>query len=301
MGAMSHPRPPLSRRDVLAGAAAAAALAASGGPVSAEEGAAPPPAPRIPDMPACFVGHGSPMLALNPTKGAELTRWTARYEKPVAVLSISAHFQLAPVSIGATKRLPLVYDFRGFPEALYKVRYPAPGAPKLARRVRECLEALGPVEDYEERGHDHGTWVPLRWMYPRADVPVLSISLPTHDPRKLFEMGRALAPLRKEGVLILGSGNMTHNGGGIPGKAPPAWAAEFDAWSKEVLVAGDVDALLDWQRKAPAARRNHPTVEHFVPLLIAAGARRRSDKATFPVTGWEGGSFSRRCVAFGPA
>ncbi len=294
----------LSRREVLAGTAAAAALAATGiahGEQPKPEQAR-PEAPRrtIPDMPAGFVGHGSPMLAVNGKKGCDLTSWAARYEKPVAVLCVSAHFERAPITIGTTQTRPLVYDFRGFPRALYKIKYAAPGAPKLARRVQQVLSPVEAVHVAPRRGHDHGTWVPMRWMYPYADVPLLSVSLPCHDPSRLFRMGRALAPLRSEGVFLLGSGSMTHNLRrlGREGVAPPQWAREFDLWAKETLEGHDVDALLDWKRKAPAARTNHPTVEHFVPLLIAAGARRSSDVVTFPVTGFESGSISRRCAAF---
>ncbi|MDF1701427.1 MAG: class III extradiol ring-cleavage dioxygenase [Planctomycetota bacterium] len=254
-------------------------------------------------MPAAFVSHGSPMLALDKVRGAEFSRWTATLPTPVAVLCVSAHYQRRPASIGATRPVPLVYDFRGFPKALQQVRYAAPGAPKLAKRVHQQLAPIMKVRHEAKRGHDHGTWVPMKWMYPKADVPLLSLSLPSHDPKTLYRMGRALRPLRDEGVLIVGSGSMTHNLRrlGRPGTATPAWAQEFDAWSTRVLSSNDVDALLDWQRKAPAARTNHPTVEHFVPLLLAAGARKDGEPATFPISGFQSGSMSRRCVTFAPA
>ena len=220
----------------------------------------------------------------------------------MAVLVISAHYTLNPVTIGSTKPLPLVYDFRGFPRELYKIKWSPPGAPKLARRVAQVLEPLRKVEHDETRGHDHGAWVPLRAMYPKADVPTLSVSLPTRNPKALFEIGKALAPLRDEGVFILGSGAMTHNlRYRHPPKAkPPTWAREFDAWAKETLEKHDVDALLDWEKKAPAARTNHPTVEHFIPLILAAGARRRGDQTSFPLAGFDGPISSNRCVAFSP-
>ncbi|MHC5009421.1 MAG: DODA-type extradiol aromatic ring-opening family dioxygenase, partial [Planctomycetota bacterium] len=208
-----------------------------------------------------------------------------------------------PITIGATTPQPLINDFRGFPRELYRVRYSPPGAPKLARRVQQLLAPLGDVRSDPRRGHDHGAWVPLRWLYPHADVPVLSVSLPSHRPAALLRIGRALRPLREEGVFILGSGNVTHNLRRLDGRrgAPtPTWASEFDAWSRQVLARHDVDALLDWERKAPAARTNHPTVEHFVPLIIAAGASSERDTVTFPVSGFEAGSISRRCVNFAP-
>ena len=290
-----------TRRDLLLAGAAGAALVATPALARAEEAQPPPRKRRVHGMPTGFVGHGSPMLALNATKGRDLRAWAARYEKPVAVLAVSAHFQRAPVTIGATKTRPLVYDFRGFPKALYQVRYAAPGAPKLARRVEQVLAPSVKVRHDARRGHDHGTWVPLKWMYPKADVPVLSVSLPSHDPRTLFRIGRALRPLRDEGVFLLGSGSLTHNLrrlGRSDATPTPRWASEFDHWAREVIARHDVDALLDWEKKAPAARTNHPTVEHFVPLILAAGARTSGDVAAFPVQGFENGSISRRCVAW---
>lgn len=294
---------PLTRRALLAGAAATAALAATdafgGEPAPAP---APPVRPKPTPMPSLFLGHGSPMLAVNQAKGAEFAALAKAMPRPVAVLVVSAHFQRAPITIGATTTRPLIYDFSGFPKAVYAIRYAAPGAPKLARRVARVLAPLGSVKEDPTRGHDHGTWVPIRWMYPKADVPLLSVSLPTHDARALWRMGRALRPLRDEGVLLVGSGSLTHNLRriGRSGQQTPAWAREFDAWAADVLARNDVDALLDWTRKAPAARTNHPTVEHFVPLLLAAGARKDGDAVSFPIRGFEAATLSRRCVAFAP-
>ncbi len=293
-------RRPIDRRGLLVGGAAAAALAATGRIATAEE-KAPQPKPRVQTMPATFVSHGSPMLALDKARGPAFTRWTNGLPKPVAVLCVSAHYERRPVTIGATETVPLIYDFGGFPKALYQVKYAAPGAPKLAKRVVQQLSPIMRVYQQKKRGHDHGTWVPMRWMYPNADVPLLSVSLPSHDPKTLFRMGRALRPLRDEGVLIVGSGSMTHNlrRMGREGTPTPSWAKSFDDWSVDVLAKHDVDQLLDWQRKAPAARTNHPTVEHFVPLILAAGARKDRDAVSFPITGFQAASMSRRCVAFG--
>jgi 4,5-DOPA dioxygenase extradiol len=287
----------LDRRTVLAGGAGLA-LSALGQRALADD-AAPPPR-----VPVAYVGHGSPMLALDAARGSAFTALGSAIGRPRAVLVVSAHFERAPATIGATRTVPLVYDFRGFPQALYQVRYPAPGAPRLARRVGEVLAPLGGVTRAEDRGHDHGAWVPLRWLYPDADVPVLSLSLPTHAPQALFRLGRALRPLRDEGVLILASGNLTHNLRRVdprPDAPVPAWAHDFDAWAVGVLVRHDVGALLGWERAAPAARTNHPTVEHFVPLLVAAGAAHDDEAVTFPITGFEAGSLSRRSVAWGLA
>ncbi len=287
----------LTRRSVLAGGAAAAALAVLGAP--SLEAAEPR---KIPKMPVGYVSHGSPMSALSKKRNAEWNAWATAQPKPVAVLVISAHYTLSPVTIGATKPLPLVYDFRGFAKELYQIKWSPPGAPKLAKRVEKVLTPLRKVEHDPERGHDHGAWVPLRAMYPKADVPTLSISLPTRNTKALFEIGKALAPLRDEGVFILGSGALTHNlrYRHKPGAKAPTWAKEFDVWAKETLEKHDVDALLDWEKKAPAARTNHPTVEHFIPLLLAAGARRSGDRATFPLAGFDNAITSNRCVAFGP-
>ncbi len=294
--------PHLSRRQVIAAGAATGALAAFG--ARSLEAADPVPKPRaIPSMPVGFVSHGSPMMALSAVRNREWGAWAASMATPVAVLVVSAHYERAPVTLGATTPVPLIYDFGGFPRALYKLKYAPPGALKLARRVAQVLAPTTKVRSNPKRGHDHGAWVPLRGLYPKADVPVLSVSLPSSDPKTLFRLGQALRPLRDEGVFILGSGQMTHNlrYRAKRGAETPAWAAEFDAWAEQTLRTRDVDALLDWQKKAPAARTNHPTVEHFTPLLLAAGAQRSSDVARFPLASFDGAAFSNRCVSFEPA
>ncbi len=180
------------------------------------------------------------------------------------------------------------------------MRYPAPGAPALAARVRGLLEETQQVADEPERGLDHGAYVPLVAMYPEADVPVLQLSLPTLDPKALFELGRALAPLRNESVLVVGSGFLTHNlRAWDQGEHPvtPSWASELDAWAADALARRDVDALLDYRRLAPGVRQALPTHEHFVPVLVAAGAAADAPgPVSFPITGFMGGSFTRRSV-----
>ncbi|MFG3285046.1 dioxygenase [Streptomyces sp. NPDC048111] len=226
-------------------------------------------------MPALYLSHGAPPLADDALWTAELAAWSAELPRPTSILMVSAHWEEAPLALGATETVPLVYDFWGFPEHYYQVRYAAPGAPELAASVRKLLRAPGtPVQDFPDRGLDHGAYVPLVEMFPEADIPVLQISLPTLDPQRLYAIGRTLAPLRDEGVLIVGSGFFTHNlaalrqsGGQVPG-----WSAEFDDWGARALAAGDLDALLDFEHKAPAGRLAHPRTEHFAPLFVTMGA-----------------------------
>jgi 4,5-DOPA dioxygenase extradiol len=195
--------------------------------------------------------------------------------------------------------VPLVYDFYGFPDRYYQTRYPAPGAPELAARVRELLRRREmPVTDDPERGLDHGAWVPLLAMYPQADLPVLQVSMPGLDPRELVELGRALAPLREEGVLIFGSGFLTHNMRYAFRPGTPDWARDFDAWVAGALSPLDLDALIDFQARAPSARLALPTWEHYAPVLVAAGAAADPGARTsFPISGWwMDGAFTKRSV-----
>jgi 4,5-DOPA dioxygenase extradiol len=252
--------------------------------------------------PAIFIAHGAPPLLDDAGWMRELNDWAAAMPRPKAVLMLSAHWEERPVTIGATRTVPLIYDFYGFPQHYYEQQYAAPGAPELAGRIRKTLRATQPVADDPERGLDHGAYVPLVAMYPDADVPVLQVSLPSENPQELYNLGRALAPLRDEGVLIAGSGFITHNLRLLDWtnqSAPPAWATEFDEWTKEALERKDVDALLDYERKAPATRIALPTREHFVPLLVALGASNESDPIQSPITGFWMGSLTRRSVQFG--
>lgn len=256
--------------------------------------------------PAIFLAHGSPFLLDDTAWVAELHRWAQALPRPTAVLMLSAHWEARPVTLGATRTVPLVYDFYGFPDRYYAVKYAAPGAPALAARVRALVGATQPVADDPARGLDHGAYVPMVAMYPEVDVPVLQVSLPTMDAPPLFALGRALAPLRDEGVLIVGSGFLTHNLRQLdprPNAPTPSWAAELDAWSADVLARRDVDALLDYKQRAPGVRQALPTHEHFVPVIAAMGAAIDDPAAaatvTFPITGFMAGSFTRRSVQFG--
>ncbi len=245
-----------------------------------------PRPPRLPRMPVLFQAHGAPPLLDDPAWIGELADWAQVLPRPQAIVVISAHWEAKPLSIGATRPLPLIYDFYGFPDKFYKLQYPAPGAPGIATRIRELMHAAAiRTVDEPSRGLDHGTYIPLMCMYPAADIPVLQISLPSQVPAELFAVGRALAPLRDEGVLLIGSGFLTHNLRALGLRETPAWAADFDAWSADVLVRRDHDALLDYKAKGPGVHESLPTHEHFVPVIVAAGAARDA-AVTFPITGF---------------
>lgn len=225
--------------------------------------------------PVVFLSHGAPPLADDPVWTRELAALAAGMARPTAILVVSAHWEQAPLTIGAARMVPLFYDFWGFERRFYEVQYTAPGAPALADRVRALLGGPGhPVFDDPGRGLDHGAYVPLVEMYPDADIPVLQISMPTLDPAYLIEVGRKLAPLRDEGVLIIGSGFSTHNLREMDpsNSSVPTWSSEFDHWLAERLEATDVDSLVDFQAKAPASVLAHPTTEHFTPLFVTLGA-----------------------------
>ena len=252
------------------------------GPAVAPDGAASEVAQRVQRshtsgrMPTLYIGHGAPPLVDDPLWVAQLAAWASALPQPKAVLMVSAHWENAPLTIGATRTgTPLVYDFGGFPQRYYQQQYRSPGAPELAADVRRLLSDQ-PVAEEPERGLDHGAYVPLTVMYPAADVPVLQISMPSLDPEQLFDIGRRLQPLRDQGVLIIGSGFLTH---GLPfirdfrlDAPPPAWSSEFDAWAHEALEHGDVDELSDFVHRAPAVRYAHPRTEHLAPLFVTLGA-----------------------------
>ena len=251
--------------------------------------------------PVLFLAHGAPVLTDDAAWVADLAGLAAALPQPKAVLMLSAHWERRPATLGATKTVPLYYDFYGFPERFYQVSYPAPGAPDLALRVKAALAERSLPSADSERGLDHGAYVPLLCMYPRADVPVLQLSLPSLEPEELFAFGRALAPLRDEGVLIVGSGFLTHNLRFAFRPETPSWAVEFDAWTADVIARRDHDALLDFQARGPGAHVALPTTEHFVPVIVAAGAASvEGGDVSFPITGFwpASGAFTRRSVRF---
>jgi 4,5-DOPA dioxygenase extradiol len=253
-------------------------------------------------MPVVFAAHGAPILLDDAAWMAELSAWASAMRKPKSILMISAHWEERPTTLGATRTVPLVYDFYGFPPRYYDTKYPAPGAPVLAERVRELLGSKGvPFAESPDRGLDHGAYVPLVPMYPEADVPVLQISMPALEPDELFDLGVVLAPLRDEGTLIFGSGFLTHNMRYAFRPGIPDWAREFDAWAAEALERFDVEALKEFRTRAPAAEIALPTWEHYAPVLVAAGAASQSPRRTsFPITGfWLDGAFTKRSVQFG--
>lgn len=229
-------------------------------------------------LPSLFLSHGSPMLAIedSPT-GRLLEGLSGQFPKPRAVLVASAHFMAPSPTLTATSRPETIHDFGGFPAPLYEIRYPAPGAPDLAARAADLLAEAGfDARQGPGLGIDHGVWVPLRRIYPEADIPVVALSV---DPRRTAEwhyrMGRALAPLRAEGVLVIGSGGFSHNlralAWGERGAPEFPWVSAFTEPLREKLLAGDIDGALDWT-SLPEAARNHPTPEHLFPLYVALGA-----------------------------
>ena len=253
-------------------------------------------------MPAIFAAHGAPVLLDDAVWMAELAAWAKAMPAPKSILMVSAHWEERPATLGATRPVPLVYDFYGFPEKYYQAKYASPGAPELAARVRDLLKQKRiPCADDPKRGLDHGAYVPLVAMYPKADVPVLQLSIPGLVPAELVSLGQALAPLRDEGVLIFGSGFLTHNMRYAFRPGTPAWAREFDAWAESALARLDIEALADFQARAPAANLALPTWEHYAPVLVAVGAvAGERPPATFPITGWwMDGAFTKRSVQFG--
>lgn len=234
-----------------------------------------PWSPEQGPMPALYLSHGAPPLFDDPTWIAELHTWAQSMPVPRGVLIVSAHWEAAPISLSSpSAATPLVYDFGGFAQRYFSMKYETPDASQMATSVRSLLS--GEVHD-QRRGLDHGAWVPLKIMYPYADVPVLQLSLPTQDPMTLVRIGNRLRALREEGVLVIGSGFMTH---GLPymtsemwlDNAVPGWSSEFDAWADQAVARMDIDELADYRAKGPGSRYAHPTVEHFTPLFVAMGA-----------------------------
>jgi 4,5-DOPA dioxygenase extradiol len=230
-------------------------------------------------LPSIFVSHGSPMLALSETPARDfLAKLGATLPRPRAILVISAHWETAAPMVNAVARNETIHDFRGFPKALYELRYPAPGDAALAARIAALLDNAGFRAGIDTtRGLDHGAWVPLLLAYPEANIPVLQLSVQPHlGAAHHLALGRALASLREEGVLIIGSGSFTHDLRRFRGQAVDAPetedVTEFSAWMDQAIAAGDVDALIDYRARAPHARDEHPTEEHILPLFAAIGA-----------------------------
>jgi len=254
---------------------------------------------NAPRMPALFVGHGSPMQAIEPN--AYTAQWlelVAQLPRPRAILSISAHWYTRGTGVTMADPPPTIHDFYGFPAALYACQYPAPGSRTLAARVRELM---GPDRVREDTGWglDHGTWSVLRYLYPAADIPVVQLSIDgTLGGAELYQQARALAPLREAGVLVLGSGNVVHNLRALqrqPGAAPPAPALAFNAAVRKAVLSGDHATLMDYAA-LPGAEFSVPTPEHYLPLLFVLAIQDAADECSIPVDGMEMGSLSMMCV-----
>src|SRR5664279_5611170 len=228
------------------------------------------------NFPSLFLSHGAPTLPLTDTPArAFLSQLGKTLARPKAILVISAHWETALPTVSAVDRNDTIHDFGGFPRALYDLRYPAPGSPSVAARVSNLLRASGlECEIDRSRGLDHGAWVPLLLMYPQADIPVLQLSVQPHlGPEHHLHMGRALASLRDEGVLIIGSGSFTHDlsefRGHNPNDLAPNWVNSFADWFDAAMAKGQIDVVIDYRRRAPFATKNHPTEEHLLPLYAA--------------------------------
>jgi 4,5-DOPA dioxygenase extradiol len=230
-------------------------------------------------LPSLFISHGSPMLALEPgASGPALARLAAELPRPKAIVLVSAHWESRELLVASGERPETWHDFGGFPPALFAVQYPAPGQPALATKVAQLLTDAGlPARLDPNRPFDHGVWVPLSLMYPDADIPVVQVSLPSREGPALQErVGQILTQLRDQGVLLIGSGSITHNLRELSWQAGPdqvaPWALEFRNWMVDKLKAEDRTALLDYRQQAPQAARNHPSDEHLLPLYFAYGA-----------------------------
>lgn len=255
-------------------------------------------------MPAFFFGHGNPLNALQ--ENAWTQSWAAigrNIHHPRAVLCISAHWYLPSTLVTAMTAPQTIHDFGGFPQELYQVEYPAPGEPDLARSVQEMLAPLPVNLDYSW-GLDHGTWSVMRHVYPEADVPIVQLSIDETQPAAFhFELGKRLAPLRDQEILIVGSGNLVHNlhayawGRHVP--EPYEWAVRFEKVARDLMIGGKFDPLVDYESLGGDALLSVPTPDHYLPLLYVLGTKRNEETVTFPVQGIDGGSVSMLTVRVG--
>ncbi|XP_057984431.1 extradiol ring-cleavage dioxygenase isoform X2 [Hevea brasiliensis] len=242
-----------------------------------------------------FLSHGSPLMAIDESIPArhffQSWRHDTYKDRPKAILIISGHWDTREPAVNVVDLNDTIYDFYGFPDAMYKLKYTPPGAPELAKRVKQVLMASGfkRVDEDKKRGLDHGAWVPLMFMYPEADIPVCQLSIQSDkDGTYHYNMGRALAPLKEEGILIIGSGSTTHNLRAIKpsGSSSPPWALEFDSWLKDALLQGRYNDVNDFYVKAPHAKMAHPWPDHFYPLHVAMGAAGENAKAKLVHHSW---------------
>lgn len=253
-------------------------------------------------LPALYLSHGAPPVFDDRAWMDDFFRWSQSLPKPRGILIVSAHWESAPLALSTPLgKTDLVYDFGGFADIYYKMRYDTPDALDLASKVTALMPDTEPIHQSTSRGLDHGAWVPLKVMYPLGDVPVLQLSMPTHNPERLMELGQRLEPLRAEGILIIGSGFMVH---GLRHATHemlffnrvPTWSEEFDSWVSEALNKGDIDTLANYKSVAPGMPYAHPTVEHFTPLFVTLGAATSSkNEIITAIDGYRFG-FSRRSI-----
>jgi 4,5-DOPA dioxygenase extradiol len=255
----------------------------------------------IKPMPAVFFGHGNPMNTLRHNRYTD--GWAAiaaEIPKPRAVLCVSAHWYIPRTAVTAMPFPPTIHDIGGFPRRLYEFQYPAKGDPGLARQVQDLLAPITVASD-REWGLDHGTWSVLCHVFPQADVPVVQLSIDNRQPPGFhYEIGGRLGPLRDEGVFIIGSGNIVHNLASYawrqPDREPFAWAVRFEQRAREFMLAGDVPSLVAYDCLGEDALMSAPTPDHYLPLLYVMGSRRKSDRISFPVEGFDGGAMSMLSV-----
>jgi len=256
-------------------------------------------------LPTLFLSHGSPMHAVQRADASAVWSAVAReLPRPQAVLVASAHWETSMPMLTGSAQPETIHDFGGFPAELYQIRYPAPGAPELAARAASLLKNAGITAGIDGcRGLDHGTWVPLRWMFPDADIPVAQIAIqPQRGAEHHLALGAALAPLRDQGVLVLGSGHVTHNLRDWMAQrgtaAPLAYARDFTEWLATHVTQGDIDAVLGYRDHAPGAARAHPTDEHFLPLFVAWGAAGDHVRGERIYAGYEGSALAMDAYLF---
>jgi 4,5-DOPA dioxygenase extradiol len=255
-------------------------------------------------LPAIFLSHGAPDLPVRQGAVVEFLRsLSQQFPKPQAILVISAHWLTDSPLVSKALQPQTIHDFSGFPPVLYQLTYPAPGAPELADRVVTLLTQAGiPCDTHPTRGLDHGTWTPLLLAYPTADIPVTQLSLqPQRDPLYHWQLGQALAALRQEGVLIIGSGSATHNLYAFDPEynaPPPPWVQQFDEWLATTIEQGNWAALMQYRQIAPYSAENHPTAEHLLPLFIALGAGGANAKGIQLHHSYTYGAFSMAAYAF---
>ncbi len=256
-------------------------------------------------LPTLFTAHGSPMNALGGTLFSTfLANWAQNFPRPRAILCISAHYETDMLTLTSVQKPDTIYDFYGFPDALYRISYPAPGSPDIAIEIQENLTSGGFVVNIDtRRGIDHGVWSPLRFLYPEADIPIIQLSIARKmSTESYLEIGKILTPLRGQGILIIGSGNLVHNLAQVSfhdRDAPvPEWATHFDATVKKWILERDEKALTNPWTSSPEGRISHPSLEHYIPLLFVLGAGGGQGQISFPFEGFEHGSISMRSVRF---